>query len=146
MRRILPFAVVLVAALWGLAWGQIHEEEQIEPFPTNETPFSFWMDAKLDESQNIFAALSQGDYDEIVESVNVLRTVNRLERFVRKNTPGYRTQLRAFEFAINEMETQAKAKNLEGVVLGFQQVTLSCVNCHKQLREPKEAPPARAKP
>jgi hypothetical protein len=68
--------------------------------------------------------------------------LNDLERFVRRGAPGYRTQLRSFEFAIAEIQQQAKRENIEGVTMGFHQLTLSCVNCHKQLRGATEEAPA----
>lgn len=139
MQKNIVIAGLLVAATWAVAVAQVFDEQQVEPFPVEERPFSFWMDAKLSESQSIFAALAQGDFEEVSESVDVLKTVNKLEGFVRRKSPEYRTQLRAFEFAIDEMKTQAKKENLEGVVLGFHQMTLSCVNCHKQLRDSTDA-------
>lgn len=135
MKKATAVAWVLVIVTWCFASGQVHEADPTEPFRAAEQPFSFWMDAKLDESQKIFAALAQADYAAVIASVDTLKTVNTLEAFVRRKSPGYRKQLGAFEFAVDEMRTQAKAENLEGIVLGFQQMTLSCVNCHKQLRE-----------
>jgi hypothetical protein len=42
----------------------------------------------------------------------------------------YLTQLRTFEFAV---EQNAKRKNIEGVTVGFNQLTLSFVNYHKHI-------------
>ena len=99
--------------------------------------FDFWMDLKLKESQTIFAALATADYSTIVESTEGLKALSSLEGFVRRSTPGYRIQLRSFEYALEEMRKQAKAQNIEGVALGFHQMTLSCVNCHKAIRRSK---------
>lgn len=113
-------------------------EKAIEQAPqatvTEERPISFWMSVKLEESQSIFAALASSDYETITKSAEGLRTLNKIEGFVRYGDPDYRNQMRSFEFAVNQISKQAKAKNIEGVVLGFHQMTLACVNCHKQLR------------
>lgn len=96
--------------------------------------FDFWMNVKLVESQRLFAALAQADFPAISESSRRLKTVSGLEGFVRRRTPGYLTQLKTFEFSVDEILLHAGKENIEGVTLGFQQLTLSCVNCHKQLR------------
>lgn len=106
------------------------------PADTQETEkFDFWMNVKLVESQKLFAALAQADFPTLLESGQRLKAVSGLEGFVRRKTPGYRTQLKTFEFSVDEILRQAEAENIEGVTLGFQQLTLSCVHCHKQLRE-----------
>lgn len=102
---------------------------------TESTKFSVWMDVKVDESQKVFASLARADFKGIVASTEKLKTVSKLEGLVRRNAPGYRTQLRAFEFAVGEIQRQAKRENIEGVTMGFNQLTLSCVNCHRQLRQ-----------
>ena len=93
------------------------------------------MNVKLTESQKVFAALAQEDYQAIIESGQRLKTVSNLEGFVRRKTSGYSTQLKTFEFSLDEILLHAKKKNIEGVTLGFQQLTLSCVHCHKQIRQ-----------
>jgi hypothetical protein len=135
MKRYL--AILLGMLLVGFVSAQGLEEPLIEPFPDSEAkPFNFWMDVKLEESQKIFAALTKADFKTLVSSTKKLSALSELEGFVRNRTPGYRTQLRSYQFAIQEIEQQAKRESIEGVTLGFQQLTLSCVNCHRQLREP----------
>ncbi|MCA9258519.1 MAG: hypothetical protein KDA61_04935, partial [Planctomycetales bacterium] len=133
----------LLAGLLILTLGQAAGQDSFsepEPFPNLEQrPFNLWMDVKLEESQATFAALARADFDAIRKSALELKTMNRLEEFVRRSTPGYSTQLRVFEFGVDEILAQARQKNIEGVTLGFQQLTLSCVNCHKQLRRLEEA-------
>ncbi len=49
--------------------------------------------------------------------------------------PGYKTQLEVFATANEEIIRQADEDNVEGAALAFTQLTISCVNCHKQLRK-----------
>ena len=139
MRIAAGVVAILLAA--GLSWGQVPEETA----PSNSTdavpPFNFWMNVKLQTSQKIFAALTEADYETILESTNTLKMLSTLEGFVRRRDPRYHTQLRTFEFAVEEIQRQAKKENIEGVVLGFNQLTLSCVNCHKQLRDASASKP-----
>lgn len=125
--------LLVFATSWTLAEGQQRSQDLTNGDKPQE--FSFWMTAKLKESQEIFAALTEADFQTIAESASTLKTLNKVEGFVRKRDPAYRIQLRSFEFAVDEIQAQANKENIEGVVLGFNQLTLSCVHCHKQLRD-----------
>ena len=117
-------------------------DQKGKPAVTAEsTKFTVWMDVKVEESQKVFAALARADFKGIVASTEKLKKVSKLEGLVRRNAPGYRTQLRSFEFAVDEIQQQAKRENIEGVTMGFNQLTLSCVNCHRQLRRNGATPP-----
>jgi hypothetical protein len=100
-------------------------------------PESFWMKKKLEFSQNILAGIANADFDKIVTSAEAMRNLSKIEGFIRSRTPGYRTQLQIFEESAEEIIRQGKKDNVEGAALAFTQLTISCVNCHKQLREAK---------
>lgn len=143
MKRFMPF-VAPVLLLCNSAVGQDTNEPNVEPFPMAESrPFNFWMDVKLEKAQTIFAALTEADYKTIIDCTKQLGTLSEFEGFVRKGTPGYLTQLRSFQFSVAEIEKQAKLQNIEGVTLGFQQLTLSCVHCHNALRQSNAAQPTK---
>ena len=125
--------IVITAVSLLFLLGQVAGQD-VRPDPT-EDRFGFWMNVKLVESQKLFAALARADYAAIQASGERLRTVSSLEGFVRRRSPEYTTQLKSFEFAVDEVVSQAKRESIEGATLGFQQLTLSCVNCHRQLRE-----------
>lgn len=98
---------------------------------------SVWMRKKLDLSRNMLGGIAAGDFEEISKSAHALRTLSKFETFVRRSTPGYRTQVDFFEHSLDDIIRHAKNENLEGVTLGFNRLTHSCVSCHKQLRERK---------
>lgn len=97
-------------------------------------PTSFWMQRKLEFSKNILAGISTADFDKIVENGEAMRKLSTIEGFIRGRTPGYRTQLEIFEDSADEIIRQGKKDNVDGAALAFTQLTISCVNCHKQLR------------
>jgi len=136
----LVFTLILIG---GVTWAgaQDQKEAKSEVGAESSKPFDFWMTVKLEESQKIFAALAASDFQRITEGTSTLITLNKVEEFVRKRNPNYRTQLNTFEFAVRDIQTQAKKKNVEGVALGFNQLTLSCVNCHKMLRDANKSSP-----
>ena len=112
---------------------------QEPPARGKDQPVSFWMKKKLDYSQNILAGIATADFDKIVENAEAMRHLSNIEGFIRGRTPGYRTQLHFFQESTDEIVRQAKKDNVEGAALAFTQLTVSCVNCHKQLRaEPQK--------
>jgi len=102
-----------------------------------EQPESFWMRKKLEYSQNILAGIATADFDKIVLNAESMRSLSKIEGFVRGRKPGYRTQLHIFEESVDEIIRQGQKDNVDGAALAFTQLTISCVNCHKQLRESK---------
>jgi hypothetical protein len=104
--------------------------------PSVEQTTSFWMQKKLEHSQKMLAALATEDFDTLRQSSKALEHLSRIEGFVRRgNARNYRTQLRVFEFANRDIGRMASQKNLDGAALGFTQLTLSCINCHKIVRD-----------
>ena len=112
------------------------EEQPIKLDPKGEAlPPSIWMQQKLKHSQNIFKGMVKGDLMLVEESARHLSVLHRLESFVRRDSKDYRAQMTLFEHANNEILKGAQAKNLDRVTLGYNQMTVSCVACHKHLRD-----------
>jgi len=124
---------VAIVGLWQTGIAKGDEKEGA----SKEQPISFWMKKKLDYSQNILGGIANADFDKIVENAEAMRTLSKVEGFVRGQTPGYRTQLHIFEESADEIIRQGKKDSVEGAALAFTQLTISCVNCHKRLREAK---------
>ena len=100
-----------------------------------DKPVSFWMEKKLSYSQDILRGLATGELDLVAERADQMRLLAKVEGWVRNRKPGYRAQFQAFEFANAEILRNARADNLEGSAMAFQQLTASCVSCHKILRD-----------
>ena len=96
---------------------------------------SFWMKQKLKYSQEILNGLAQEDYELITKNAAAMQGLNKIEFFVRQKPEGYRTQLKSFQFSVNELVRNAQDKNIDGATLAFTQMTISCVNCHKEVRK-----------
>lgn len=103
------------------------EEESKDP--------SVWMRMKLEYSKGILEGVTKADFASIEDNAAKMRGLNRFERFVRGRWEGYTGQLQAFQEANEEMIKQARKNNVEGAALAFTQMTISCVACHKKLRE-----------
>ena len=136
--RIAGIALICAAAaLMGSVTGQENASSTPEQDQKTQSKFPFWMEVKLEKSQDIFEALAQGDFPTIIDNAESLKSLNSLEGFVRRSNVDYRRHLQSFEFAVKEIQKQAEKENIEAVALGFQQLTLSCVKCHQHLRQPQ---------
>ncbi|KAA5546877.1 hypothetical protein FYK55_00135 [Roseiconus nitratireducens] len=95
---------------------------------------SYWMEKKMGYAQQILRSLATGDYDAIHKDAKQLRTLSRVEGFVRSRNPEYQVQLKIFERVCDELARQSEQENLSGVTMAFNQLTVSCVECHRSLR------------
>lgn len=100
----------------------------------DEKTMSFWMEKKLEHSQAILRGLAMGDFEDVKYNAGRLKVLNRVEGFVRRKNPDYRTHLNTFSRVSAEIERQAERQNIEGATLAFNQLTVSCVDCHKSMR------------
>ena len=110
------------------------------PAPADEKPTD-WMKQKLEMSQNILAGLTKGDFESIEANALKMNVVNYLEKQVAADQPQYKEymrQLTAFETANRDLLRQSAKKNIEGSTLAYVQLTLSCVQCHKIVRDAKK--------
>ena len=96
---------------------------------------SFWMEQKLRLSKGVLEGLANADFEAIGKNAEIMHGLNRVEAFVRRRTEGYRHQLRQFNIANKALLRASQEENLDGATLAFNQLTISCVNCHKHLRE-----------
>ena len=126
MRRSLVVGIFVVLLLPAVLTAEDAKDDK-EP--------SFWMKQKLKYSQEILNGLALEDYALIEKNAIAMKGLNKLEFFIRQKPEGYRTQLKTFEFSVTELVRNAEEKNIDGATLAFTQMTISCVNCHKEVRK-----------
>ncbi len=142
MRLIKPISSIVLLACVGMllpiaamAQKEAPKAKQNAKKQGHERPLSFWMEKKMEYTQDILRGLVSGDLQEVADKAEQMRVVSKVEGWIRGKKSGYRTQLQVFEFANNEILRQARGENLEGTTMAFQQLTAACVSCHKTIRE-----------
>jgi hypothetical protein len=93
------------------------------------------MKQKVQASQAVLTGLANADFQAIGQNAAAMGVMEYFEKWQRADLPGYRTQLRLFEFANRELIRAAREKNIDAATLAFNQLTISCVNCHKIVRD-----------
>ena len=135
MKRISQWSMGLIVAVAGIALLACVTNVRVQA--EDKTPAesgSFWMKEKLEYSQRIYKGLALGDYEQIEKAAVQLRKLNKIEAFIRARNPAYRTHLEQFQKANEEIIRQTTARDLDGITAAFNHMTISCVNCHKNLR------------
>lgn len=133
MKRLHVVALLFVA-LMALPSSSSSGDKQ--PDKEAKKKASLWMKAKTKLSQEILVGLTEGDFEKIGTSAKALNVVDYFEVIARgKNDDEYRQQARLFAAANQELIRQAEAKNIYGATLAYNQLTVSCVQCHIVVRK-----------
>jgi hypothetical protein len=134
-------ATVLIAALaFSVVSMREHDAQAQRPKGAESRvddpqKVSIWMQHKLGASQRILEGMTRGDYEMIEKNAEGMRVMAYLEGWIRANSPEYKAQLHAFDYANGAIVRAAKEKNLDGVTLAYTQLTISCAQCHKIVRD-----------
>lgn len=134
-----PFSCSIVAASLAvlLLAGSLTAEDKPADKPQPKKPKSL-MQFKLQYAEGVLEGLAVEDFEMIAKNAKAMNGVAELERWFKADSPRYKAQLQTFRFANEELIRLAVEKNLDGAALAYVQTTLSCVNCHKYVREQTE--------
>jgi hypothetical protein len=94
---------------------------------------------KLRFSQGLLQGIALSDFPKIISNAQDLLALSKTAEWLANNSPKYLGHSDRFQLAAETLIEKAKDKNIDGVVLAFQDLTMSCVRCHKYLREVRDA-------
>jgi len=97
------------------------------------------MTEKLKASQDLLAGIATEDFNKITRSAEELIQLTKKEEWHVLKTPKYEMHSNEFRRTAEVIIAKAKAKNLDGVTLAYFEMTMSCVRCHKYVREVRDA-------
>lgn len=95
------------------------------------------MQRKLQYSQKLLEGIALNDFEKISDNATGLITISKQAEWMVLKTPAYELSSNEFRRAVTNVVDKAKEKNIDGVALAYVEVTLSCVRCHKHVREVK---------
>ena len=96
------------------------------------------MAAKLKESQTVLEGIALGDFPKVEKASIALARISQAAEFLNAGkSKEYELQINLFRRAAETVTQKAKDKNIDGVVLGFQDMTMTCVKCHQHTRDNK---------
>jgi hypothetical protein len=93
------------------------------------------MQRKLDHSKAILEGLALEDYEAIAKNAQALSLLSLESTWNVVSTQEYLQHSQDFRRAIKQIIEAAHEKNVDQATLGYVDLTMRCVACHKYLRE-----------
>jgi len=121
--------------LGTLAGSSASTPTQVKKTPTKTDPKTSLMQRKLQQSQKLLEGLALSDFAKITAATTELAQIRKEAAWMVLKTPDYDTFSMEFSRQIDAAAKAAKAKNIDAAVLAYMDMTLTCVKCHKHVRE-----------
>ncbi|MBL8865420.1 MAG: hypothetical protein KF873_01655 [Gemmataceae bacterium] len=151
MNRKLPFFLIAagVLAAAGLSFGskpdKEKEKEKSDKVERKDVPQKFkfvtkqeLMAAKLKGSQSILEHIALNDFPKLEATAEDLVQIAKAVAFLNSyKGKEYEFHISTFRRAAETLGTKAKERNMDGVVVAFNDMTLSCLKCHNGIRDKK---------
>jgi hypothetical protein len=128
MRRVTIVAVLL--ALLALPTLSGHGRE-----PRKDEKLNELMQRKLAASQKVLEGIALNDFDRIGKQADELIAVSKQTEWRVLKTPQFELYSNDFRRVADNLVKNAQDKNLDGAALNYVELTLTCVKCHKHVRE-----------
>jgi hypothetical protein len=122
---------LLIVAVVCLSAAVLHLRSSAQDPPK----VSDLMRKKLGHSQKILEGIALNNFDQISRSAEELILISKAAEWRVIKSPQYEVQSNAFRRAAETLIEKARDKNLDGATLAYVDLTLSCVKCHKYVRD-----------
>jgi hypothetical protein len=124
-------AVLLVTmGLPGLSGGDEPPKREREPRKVSDL-----MLKKLASSQKVLEGLALNDFKKIGRHAEELIDISNQAEWRVLKTPQYELNSNEFRRIAERLVNNAKDRNLDAAALSYVELTLTCVRCHKHVRE-----------
>ncbi len=104
-----------------------------------DKPIDQFMRQKLTDSEKVLEGLVTEDFEQIQKAAAEMHALSQAEQWQVFNTPTYDLFSREFEKGCDQLEKAAKEKNIDAASLAWIRVTMTCLSCHKHVRNAKVA-------
>jgi hypothetical protein len=93
------------------------------------------MQEKLKHAQKVLEGITLNDFKKIGKSADELLFLTKEEEWKVLRTPDYENYSNEFRRNVQGLRKNAKDENLDACALSYVELTLTCVKCHKYVRE-----------
>jgi len=142
MKRILIFAIPVCAI--ALSMLRLHGNPQEPGGQTGKGQLKPFMQMKLDHAKGILEGIATEDFERIAKDTQALNALSLQSSWNVHTTIEYLDHSADFRRALNVITKAAREENLDRAALGYVNLTVQCIECHRYLRQ-KDATDA-AKP
>ena len=131
MRRATFLLVAL--ALLGIPTLSGHGAE-----PKKDDKLADLMHKKLAASQAVLEGIALNDFKKIAVQADELLAISKRAEWKVLKTPKYELYSSDFQRIAENLGQSAKDKNIDSAALNYVDLTLTCVKCHKYVRETRD--------
>lgn len=142
MRRFLLLIIIVtftVAIFGPILRGYGQPPAAKAPAPRPQSDLEKMMQKKLQFAQKLLGGIALNDLDQVQHTAKELLTLSKLAEFRVLKTPAYELHSNEFRRSLDEIIKGAKDRNIDSATLGYLDMTLACVRCHKHVREVRVA-------
>lgn len=136
--RYAQIAAIAAALIVGVATltstGVARESETPNVQLAQDVPETL-MRQKLEHAQGLLSALSIGDFERMISNSKELQRISLEARWSQPHSPAYADLGEEFRSALERIVVAAEKQNIDAAALNYVQVVLTCVQCHKVVRE-----------
>jgi hypothetical protein len=125
MKRLLGIVVILVLCATVTSLNGLGKESKKDSL----------MRKKLTHSQKVLEGIALGNFKTIARHAEDLIDISKAAEWKAVSTARYKVYSNDFRRVAETLIEKAKEKNLDGAALAYMELTLSCVKCHKHVRE-----------
>jgi hypothetical protein len=123
----------------GLLAGFVTLAGHSEEPDKDKDKISGLMKRKLEHSQKVLEGLALNDFKAITNHAEELIAISKEAEWKVLKTPQYEIYSNDFRRTADALVKNANEKNIDGAALNYVELTLTCVKCHKHVREVKWA-------
>ncbi|HEX4590906.1 MAG TPA: hypothetical protein VH120_13300 [Gemmataceae bacterium] len=138
MRRLILVIVVIVFVVAVLGPVLLGFGVHAAPPPKAED-ITALMHKKLVHSQKILEGIALADLDLVGQNATDLVVLSKQVQFKVLKTPQYELHANELRRALEDIQKGVKQQNIDAATLGYMDLTMSCVRCHKHVREVRVA-------
>jgi len=134
MRRLILLIVVIVFLVAVLGPVLLGFGVRAAPPPKADDAAAL-MQKKLSHAQKLLEGIALGNFEVIGLQAGDLMNVSKRAEFKVFKTAEYELYSNVFRRSLEDIRKGVKEKNLDAATLGYVDMTISCVRCHKHVRE-----------
>lgn len=128
MHRYMKLLIAALSLVCFMPFAQGQDKPQ--PDPAKEL-----MQRKLQHAQKVLEGIAVNKFDKISGSAEELIQISKLAEWRATRSPKYESFTMQFRRAAEGLVDAAKDKNVDAAALSYVELTMSCVKCHKLVRE-----------
>ncbi len=135
MKRAIIGSFLLAGIIFISVARTADEPKKSEPSKEDKAKLHTLMLRKLDCAKNLLEAITKRDHKTVKKNADTLVEITKDPAWKALSTEEYQTFTDDFRHNAEMLAKNAKDENYDGASLTYVELTMSCLNCHKYMRD-----------